>query len=70
MAKFKIILASSRGDEHCGTAPTRAAAFELAHQVVVDAARSARHGTIGLEARSSRSESNPMAAADRKEERR
>jgi hypothetical protein len=44
MSKFKVVLQSSRGDEHCGTAPTRAAAFELAHQVIDDAARrEARH---------------------------
>jgi hypothetical protein len=44
MSKFQVILASSRGDEHCGSAPTRAAAFELAHRVIDDAARrEARH---------------------------
>jgi hypothetical protein len=44
MSKFIVTLASSRGDERCGTAPTRAAAFELAHRVIDDAARrEARH---------------------------
>jgi hypothetical protein len=44
MSKFKVILASSRGDEHCGSAPTRAAAFEMAHATLDECARrEARH---------------------------
>jgi hypothetical protein len=40
MAKFNVVLSTNqRGDEQCGSAPTRAEAFKVAHEVLREAAR-------------------------------